>query len=57
MPSNTTAALRDMQHNIDMATQFVAGMDYEAFRDDARTAYAVNPVPGNHIGGVPPSAG
>jgi uncharacterized protein with HEPN domain len=46
-----------MQHNIDMATQFVAGMDYEAFRDDARTAYAVNPVPGNHIGGVPPSAG
>jgi uncharacterized protein with HEPN domain len=42
MPSDAaTAALRDMEHHIDLATQFVAGFDYEAFRDDTRTVYAV----------------
>jgi len=41
MRSDAAAALRDMQRNIDLATQFVAGTDYEAFRDDTRTVYAV----------------
>jgi uncharacterized protein with HEPN domain len=36
-----TAALRDMEHHIDLATEFVAGSGYEAFRDDMRTVYAV----------------
>ena len=36
-----TAALRDMEHHIDLATEFVAGIGYEAFRDDTRTVYAV----------------
>jgi len=36
-----TAALRDMEHHINLATQFVQGFVYEAFRDDARTVYAV----------------
>lgn len=30
-----------MERHIDLATQFVAGLDYEAFQDDARTVYAV----------------
>jgi uncharacterized protein with HEPN domain len=41
MPSDAAAALRDLERHIDLAIQFVAGMDYEAFRDDARTLYAV----------------
>jgi uncharacterized protein with HEPN domain len=41
MPSDAATALRDMEHHIDLATQFVAGLDYEAFQDDARTVYAV----------------
>jgi uncharacterized protein with HEPN domain len=42
MPSDlTTAALRDMARHIDLAGQFVASLDYEAFRDDTRTVYAV----------------
>ena len=41
MPSDAAAALRDMERHIDLAVQFVARMDYEAFRDDARTLYAV----------------
>ena len=41
MPSDAATALRDMELNIDLATQFVAGIDYEAFRDDTRTVYAV----------------
>src|ERR1035437_7551574 len=36
-----TAALRDMENHIDLANQFVAGLDYEAFRDDTRTVFAV----------------
>jgi uncharacterized protein with HEPN domain len=30
-----------MEHHIDLATEFVAGIGYEAFRDDTRTVYAV----------------
>src|ERR1039457_1470611 len=41
MPSDAATALRDIARNIDLATQFVAGIDYEAFRDDTRTVYAV----------------
>ena len=36
-----TAALRDIEHHIDLANKFVTGMDYEAFRDDTRTIFAV----------------
>jgi uncharacterized protein with HEPN domain len=36
-----TAALRDIEHHINLATHFVEGHDYEAFRDDTRTVYAV----------------
>ena len=35
------AALLDIGHHIDLATQFVAGMGYEEFRGDTRTVYAV----------------
>ena len=35
------AALRDIAHHIELATGFVAGMGFEAFRDDLRTFYAV----------------
>jgi uncharacterized protein with HEPN domain len=37
----TVAALRDMDHHIGLAIQFVGELSYEAFRDDARTVYAV----------------
>ena len=33
--------LQDILHHIDLAGQFVAGIDYAAFHDDARTLYAV----------------
>lgn len=35
------AALNDILHHIDLAAKFAAGLDYERFRDDARTVYAV----------------
>jgi len=35
------AALRDVERHLNLATQFVAGLGYEAFRDDTRTVYAV----------------
>ena len=35
------AALRDIAHHIELATGFVSGMSFEAFRDDLRTFYAV----------------
>lgn len=38
---NPAVALRDIDHQINLATQFVAGFDYETFRDDTRTVYAV----------------
>ena len=36
-----SAALLDMERHITLATQFVMGLHYEAFQDDARTIYAV----------------
>jgi uncharacterized protein with HEPN domain len=36
-----TAALRDIEQHINLATAFVEGLDYEAFRHDTRTVYAV----------------
>jgi uncharacterized protein with HEPN domain len=42
MPSDAgEAALRDMEHHIDLANNFVAGLHYETFCDDTRTLYAV----------------
>jgi uncharacterized protein with HEPN domain len=42
MPSKAIETpLRDILHHIDLAAQFVAGLDYAAFRDDVRTVYAV----------------
>ena len=41
MPSDTLAALSDIERHIGLATQFVEGLDYESFRDDARTVLAV----------------
>jgi len=35
------AALRDMDRHIGLAAHFVEGMDFEGFRDDTRTVYAV----------------
>jgi uncharacterized protein with HEPN domain len=34
-------ALRDIERQIKLATSFVDGFEYEAFRDDIRTVYAV----------------
>jgi uncharacterized protein with HEPN domain len=34
-------ALRDIAHHIDLAAGFAAGLDYDAFRTDLRTVYAV----------------
>lgn len=39
--SPAAAALRDIAHHIDLATQFVAGVEYDTFRSDPRTVYAV----------------
>jgi uncharacterized protein with HEPN domain len=36
-----TAVLRDMEHHIDLAIQFMTGLDYDAFREDTRTVFAV----------------
>jgi uncharacterized protein with HEPN domain len=42
MPSDPAlAALRDMAYHIDLAMHFAAGFDYETFRDDLRTFFAV----------------
>ena len=41
LSSAATAALRDIAHHIDLAIDFVAGFDYERFRADPRTVYAV----------------
>jgi uncharacterized protein with HEPN domain len=41
MPSDTAAVLRDIERHIHLASQFVAGGDYEAFRNDTRTVFAV----------------
>jgi uncharacterized protein with HEPN domain len=36
-----SSALRDSAHHIDLAAHFAAGFDYETFRTDPRTIYAV----------------
>jgi uncharacterized protein with HEPN domain len=41
MPSDTAAVLRDIEHHIHLANQFIAGLDFETFRVDARTVFAV----------------
>jgi hypothetical protein len=42
MHSETAAAaLRDIAHHIGLAGQFTVGFDYDTFRDDPRTVYAV----------------
>lgn len=42
MPSNAAGvSLRDILHHIDLALQFVTGLDSAAFRTDTRTIYAV----------------
>ena len=42
MPSKSPhTALRDILHHIDLAAHFAAGFDYERFRQDVRTVYAV----------------
>jgi uncharacterized protein with HEPN domain len=42
MPSKSpTAALRDILSHIDLAVRFAAGLDYERFRSDDKTVYAV----------------
>lgn len=35
------AGLRDIQHHIGLAMEFVAEIDFDAFRKDLRTVYAV----------------
>jgi len=42
MPSNPAKnALRDILHHIDLANQFIAGVNFGAFVGDVRTVYAV----------------
>src|ERR1700693_4119604 len=42
MPSDAaTAALRDIAYHIELATEFASGFDYDSFRADPRTVYAV----------------
>jgi len=41
LSNSAAAALRDIAHQIELASQFAAGFDYESFRDDLRTVYAV----------------
>jgi uncharacterized protein with HEPN domain len=40
MPSDVQSVLRDIAHHIDLATQFAAGIEYEAFQNDTRTVFA-----------------
>lgn len=46
MPSmhskSADAALRDVLHHIDLANEFVAGVDKVGFQNDVRTIYAVS---------------
>lgn len=41
MPSESAVPLCDIEHHIQLAVKFVAGLQYEDFRDDTRTLYAV----------------
>ena len=40
-PETIRRWLNDIRHHITMAQAFVAGMNYDTFRDDLRTTYAV----------------
>ena len=40
-PEATRRYLNDIHHHIEVARGFIDGMNYEAFRDDTRTVYAV----------------
>jgi len=41
-PSDTaTAALREISYNIDLAARFATGFDFDGFKDDLKTLYAV----------------
>jgi uncharacterized protein with HEPN domain len=35
------SALRDIAYHVDLAVRFAAGSEFETFRDDLRTVYAV----------------
>ena len=41
MPSDPADALADMLDQMELATQFLAGCTFEAFRGDLKTIYAV----------------
>jgi hypothetical protein len=42
MPSKSAqTVLRDIEHHIELAEQFVAGFNQTSFKDDLRTVYAV----------------
>jgi len=41
MPSDASAVLQDIERHIHLASEFVAGIGYEAFRNDTRTVFAV----------------
>jgi uncharacterized protein with HEPN domain len=41
LSESAKAALRDIAHHIELASQFCSGLDYQTFRDDLRTVYAV----------------
>jgi uncharacterized protein with HEPN domain len=41
MPSDNAAVLKDIEHHIFLANQFVAGLDFESFRNDTRSVFAV----------------
>jgi uncharacterized protein with HEPN domain len=41
LSESASRALRDIAHHIELANRFVAGMEYETFRDDSKTLYAV----------------
>ena len=41
LSKSAIAALRDIAHHIELASQFTTGLDFETFSDDLRTLYAV----------------
>jgi uncharacterized protein with HEPN domain len=41
LSDRAAGVLRDIERHINLAAQFVSGLEYETFRDDTRTIYAV----------------
>jgi uncharacterized protein with HEPN domain len=41
LSDSAISALRDIEHNIALAGDFIEGLEFETFRDDTRTLYAV----------------